>query len=427
MIFPVRAYGAVGDAQLVTDGETTNASNTVRSASNPWSASDVGKIIWGVANSVVALPLGTITGFVNAGEITVSTLGQFNSSIVNLVWATQDDTAAFTAAFAAAIQETTGSRFNSHTILMETGGYVVSNRIYKNHGTVAASFGPQLVGAGRGSVTLYPIPGMTIAGDGRGALIDVTGYGALIENFGIYGCGFAWNGLAADQAFFNIEQAVGCRLSRVGMAQIGSQVIESRCLSVNGTNLDLNDVTVQGTSGNSAMWAMFFHGAGVLAKNCLASNFHRNVGITTNPSREPTGNGVVRWIGGGIDEGTLTPLQIFTEGEADFDGAFLWGAPDPDGFAIDVDATSKLWVRGCNIGRFGNVGLAGKALKIQAGGRVEAGYNTFRANAASNVTVQNDGRFVDLGGNRYANWNTGAEVEVFWRNAFTNPNQVQRF
>ena len=93
-VFDIRAYGAVGDGQVVTDGAITSAGHTLTCAtSKPFTAADVDKAIMvrGAAATGVTTLATTIATFVSPSQVTLTAAAGATVSSGGLVlWATDD-------------------------------------------------------------------------------------------------------------------------------------------------------------------------------------------------------------------------------------------------------------------------------------------------------------------------------------------------
>lgn len=96
-VFDVRAYGALGDGQVVTDGAITSGQATLTCATSaPFTKNDVNKVIMvrGAAATGVTTLVTTISRFVSASQVTLAAnAGATLASGGLVLWAT-DDTAA---------------------------------------------------------------------------------------------------------------------------------------------------------------------------------------------------------------------------------------------------------------------------------------------------------------------------------------------
>jgi hypothetical protein len=110
------SYGAVGDANLVTDAVCMSGSNIISSASANFSLADVGKqfSLTTVAYNTSHQITGTITGYTNSTTITVSTNALTNASGCRLTYGT-DNTTAIQAAINAAEALIKGGNGSSNT------------------------------------------------------------------------------------------------------------------------------------------------------------------------------------------------------------------------------------------------------------------------------------------------------------------------
>jgi hypothetical protein len=103
-IFNIRAYGAKGDGQVVTDGVMTSGSAILAcTTSTPFTSADIGKavLVKGAAATGVTTLVTAISGFTNTGHITLAATAATAVSGALVMWAT-DDTAAVQAAITAA-------------------------------------------------------------------------------------------------------------------------------------------------------------------------------------------------------------------------------------------------------------------------------------------------------------------------------------
>lgn len=103
-VFDVTRYGARGDGKIVLDGAITSGQGDLTSASNPFASSDINKwvMIKGAAPTGVTSLIAQITGFVNAGHVTISVNASTTVTGAMVLWAT-DDTASIQTAINNAI------------------------------------------------------------------------------------------------------------------------------------------------------------------------------------------------------------------------------------------------------------------------------------------------------------------------------------
>src|SRR5688500_14467361 len=120
----VRWHGAKGDIQRITDASMSSGSLTLTSASNPFQAQDVNKLITVEGAGSGGGPLNTtIAAFVNAGTVTLAAASSGTVSGKTALWAT-DDTVAFQNALNAVVTYS-GGIGTSAVVLVPKGVYVV--------------------------------------------------------------------------------------------------------------------------------------------------------------------------------------------------------------------------------------------------------------------------------------------------------------
>jgi hypothetical protein len=103
--FPVAAYGAKGNGQAVHDGAMTASSATLAcTTSTPFKATDVGRhvIVRNAGPAGVSALVTTITGYADAGHVTLAAAASTTVSATIVFWAT-DDTSAIQQAINAAV------------------------------------------------------------------------------------------------------------------------------------------------------------------------------------------------------------------------------------------------------------------------------------------------------------------------------------
>src|SRR5580704_3101626 len=124
--FDPRDYGALCNGQSVSDAAMTSGANVISSVSGLFAPGDVGKAVWVTypAGAVLVLSQTTITGYISPTQ--VSTLGTALASRSSCfcVWGA-DDTAAFLAAFNAAVATKKGAQ-----ILVPCAKSLISSQFY---------------------------------------------------------------------------------------------------------------------------------------------------------------------------------------------------------------------------------------------------------------------------------------------------------
>lgn len=418
-------YNAKGDAQVVFNVSTTSGGHDVNMPASPgpgdpdpvFAPGDVGKTIWinDPLDGSTPLARTTIATYVSPTHVTSTGAMSATRSGCTLVWGT-DDTAAFEAAFAAAIAGMS-RRFitlGPQRITAPWGNYIVASKWYKNLGTVAENSGPDFVGESVNATMLFIAPDLAIPGGTSPAFFQNIGFGANVGGFMLNASGKMF-ALGSGQALFQMAETHGARLFDVYMTGAGAAAGGSIFLDVTDDNqINMENVVVQGgTIAGSNMIAMQILGttSGV-ATNCLASNFPNNLLVNGNGSdgRSPIGAPFV-WVGRGVDEGG-TSARLVNGAQITFRDAFLYSALVP-GFtpALDVAAGCRAVLDGCNLGRFNDNG-PGSA--IRNFGEVRLANSTLRSNEDTTYAIENHGLIVDLGGND-------------WRKYSDNANYVARF
>lgn len=412
-VIDVKTKGAVGDARLALDGSTTNASNLITSATAGWTPADVGKriwVTWPAVGAAVLLPT-TITSYVSATQVRTAINATASATACHIVWGTRDDTAAFQAAFADAIEgtSTTINAAPPGTIYAPPGGYMISERIYANLGTTAQTAGPSLIGAGKTATSFYVAPNFTVPASG-GMVISNFGYGATFSDFCILG-GYVLFAIGANRDVMTMQSAVSFSVERVTINWFGSTTALSAAFGVTGSIGDIRQLTVQngGISGSQMIAGHWRSGAGVVQDTVL-SNFPVNLRVSGNNGRSPVGSPLL-FAGCVMDEtSALIPSQIVSGGNLNAVACTFFGSPDS---SIYIDGTSKLWIDKSNVGRFQNYNLGGGSLVIDSGGVVYAGGTTFRGNAvAPDKYIENAGTFRNLGGNDYLRYSAADTFTV---------------
>jgi hypothetical protein len=133
-------YGALADAEQVTDISITNGSDTLTSASNPWAAEDVGEsVLVNLAGASSINIQGTITSVISAGRVEISVAAGRTASGLTAWWGT-DNAAAFQAA---------GNASNS--VHIPAGNYLISGTVSWTAKQI------NLIGAGRTATTIKVI------------------------------------------------------------------------------------------------------------------------------------------------------------------------------------------------------------------------------------------------------------------------------
>lgn len=123
-VFNVLEYGAVGDGKMVRDGAITSGTNILDcTTSTPFTSDDVGKYIMikGAASTAQTTLIATITGFTNAGRVTISTNAVTTASNALVMFGT-DDTPEIQAAIDAAVNYAQAGSGNATVLIPPAPG-----------------------------------------------------------------------------------------------------------------------------------------------------------------------------------------------------------------------------------------------------------------------------------------------------------------
>jgi len=432
-IFNVKDYGnaETGRAGVVLNAGMTLASpNDVTSASNPWTAGDVGKKIYiggNVSPFTPVFPLAgaTITAFISAGHIQVDGPGTTATFVNGSCWWGQDDSQAFIDAKADAAADVNGVG----TVFVPTGNYIIRQRIFNGAGQ-------NFVGQSKESVQLLVATDFDAPADGNGAVIESNGDGAEITGFTLRGSKCIDKDFSDGQAFVRLRGTSGYyhdfNLRGVGSSGGNTRGVDFKdCALLRAANIYCQIDPSLGYDSSNLTGVRFYNSYGVV-ENLLSSNFTlRNLLVTENAIG--TGGlsgpaGILQFVGGLIDENTTGgnfSVEILSHGALSAVGWTAWTNGDSvNGYAVHVDGTSQLILANADLGPFQISGRG--ALKLDAGGECRANGTIFRAGGAQSVSVANAGKFVDSPTNRYRHVVAGAFADVNWRSALSSPTTVWR-
>jgi len=155
------AYGAVGDAVAITDASMSNGSAVCMSASNPFTASMVGKTVLVAGAGGRGTPLiSTVASYQNRGQITLSNTAiaasnNFGGPNVNAIVGT-DNSSAFAAAFSAAAAKAAAANSETQRYQNVTAIFVPGGNYLTTTGVPALQVeGISFVGAGMNSTRIW--------------------------------------------------------------------------------------------------------------------------------------------------------------------------------------------------------------------------------------------------------------------------------
>jgi len=172
-------YNAKGDYLEVRDAVATSGSNIISSATNPWTAQDVGKLIYvGSVGSGRATMARTISAFIDSGHVQISgATSAYSAGSLTCGWGT-DDTTALRAAHTAAAPPINSPFSFGAVVEYPPGGYLTDDlTIYAR--TAVFGYGE------RQSVIVRKPSSSTNPTVTNATMIDDF---QIFINMGIYGC-----------------------------------------------------------------------------------------------------------------------------------------------------------------------------------------------------------------------------------------------
>jgi hypothetical protein len=434
-LFDPRNYRAAVDGIYELDCVITAGSNIVNSASAAFTPSSVGKTIWVTSSFGIQLDQSTITAYVSPSQVTVSGVGRGAATGLPsfCAWGT-DDTAAYIAAYNAGVSPTV-----QNTISVPGGFSLISSRFYD----CTSGIPPNLIGLSGNYSTLLVSPNLTIPNDNSGALIRCACAGATFRDVTLFGPTSMY-ALSATQAVFELRSASFTIIDNVQMLQFGSPTANTYMLSVLGsTRLRMNrfsayQASVYGIATSSLIIGARFNWASGIVQDIYASNIYQGVDVAAIVSRDGVGlNGrggaMLNFQGGWLDEcSNFANFYVHNGAEVNIDGMEVWttATSGVSSAAVVVDGTSRAYIVNSALGPYsqGDHGPNYMGLIINTGGQVRASGTTFHnSKIANNLSIDNQGKFYDLGGNDCKNASAGgllAAVPVPCNTAFTNPGTV---
>ena len=399
----VKSAGAQGDSQKVTDGAVTNGSGIVTSASANFTTTDVGKVIYGVypGSGTAVLPLGVITAYASATQVTASVNAITTISNVTIIWGT-DDTAALRAAVAAA------KAFTPYrSIYVPSGGYMFNKLIVDNrYATLTKGVG--ILGDGSSQTRFFPMPDydFSTTSSGKGMLTAQTS--VLHTNF----AGFAYDGLgynfsASGYAAVQVGSVDGGGYTTVGTTQLNDIYVRDSI----GTTTGL-EIVLMGGGVARGLFAygcgfrgMTFNSVGLTAIGCGVSN---NPGTGIYITGVPINTGTsLTFIGGLIDEnGSGAPsILINNSSDVTFVGQRIYAAAASTA-AVQLTNSSTVRFIGCGIEPFA---LHPNSTALLIDGTSTAYIlNSRLVGRGTGYVINNSGTCWSLGGNSFTGTVLGA-------------------
>jgi len=404
--------GFHGNATRITDAATTLGSNVVTSPGGGFAGAVVGQTIW-ISRKV---PETTITAVVDATEVHVDDVAVSNGTACECVYG-GDDTAAFQAAFDAATLipgiKGTVEVPNTRTMLTDRFFYYPTG-----------SYAPNLIGQDSGSCLMYVSPDLPIPVDGSGALIHSHGGSNILKDCGVW-CPYSQYVMLGDQALVTFDGTVivdnfaiqNPFITNSGGGVSGALRTFNGQLTARFTQIGVVYDAAVGSytglpAGNVVGWIQKICGGTMT--DPFFSNLVQALDVSSLVTRQGAGGGPGMLVSGGFfDEcgaGGVACVEVHDEGTIQFDGTQIWTQALSGQYVMHVDGTSRAWLQQTGLSPFAVNTSGARALKIDAGGVVYAGQSTFACTKDdSDVSVQNDGTFVDCGGNDFINLYPGPD------------------
>jgi len=413
----------INDAQHIRDGVTAGgATKTVTSATANFQTTDVGKFIACVyASGAQSVTVGTtITARNSATSVSISANDNGAGNTESCVWYSNKADTAIRAAILAATPTNTASGDpnnkptlgNSGTAYCPAGGYAVTvNAVAGALLTFAgtgSSIGPNFIGEGKTKCNIYPLADST--DPGGPTLINLFNSShSVIGGFSIDGLGFAFPFTHPIVGLTSVQNA---RIYDVEITNISANMSNLGTIDFTNSTMILGEnIFVQGASTGKNDFACGFGGTSSSHfKNLTCSNHNQTAFFGS-------GGGVLRGVAGDngvvienatFDEcGSATnDCTIFVAGYANFYGGWI-GVGNSNRSAMNVDATSRVWISNINCGQFGSTNVVSNCMTIASGGEVNATMSDLRGNGSGAngvvVTGPAGAKFFDMGGNKYRN------------------------
>ena len=390
----VRRFGAKADSQRVNGAVTIAASSTVTCATANFSASDVGKQIWGMSpGGILRISRTVITSVVSSTEITIDIAATGSASDVTLIYGT-DDTAALQAATAAAKAMPTRGMVH-----VPAGGYIFTGLPF-DFGESAVGPACSLVGDGSNCVVFYPVPDFN--------------FGSSTTNTGIFA---RYNGNSREG---RIE---GVRIEGQSYAMVGSGFYVISDSGNKGTFRDIRIEHIRGVTAHLALAGSDFlvdrchfegssylgvsvAGGGYIVNSYTGNHAYHGLSISGIGGEGNTGLHL-SVMGCIIDECASDSCNVANSSDVKFTNTRFFG---PVGkYACTVGGTSKARFVNCEVIDYGNTGNRG-GLKVLAGGA--AFLSSCRLHGCGTLYgLDNEGTVYD-GGNNETNSKTGSAISA---------------
>lgn len=275
--YDVKAFGAVGNCKVGSDGQTTASSTTLVSPSAPFTTADIGKVVQVQYAGASSAPLlTTIAGYVSATTVTMAAAASESATGQMFFWGTDDSTAfqnAINAGVAAGVTVfvpaanylvsqgiTIGSEAVSGgcNFLGTLGAYGV--RVIAIGGSIPSQYGSTIIdGSGNNTLTVgtnaneFTVKGLNFLSfpNSLGKFVYLTSrvndtdqsYNGLVEDCSMWGKSY---GIYGDE----VLELITIRRCSVGCANIGGiYFITSNEAGHNKNTFDNNYVELQNFAG----------------------------------------------------------------------------------------------------------------------------------------------------------------------------------
>lgn len=376
-VFTPQQYGAVGDAQHIQT--VALSGNTVTSPYPVFTPGDTGKVVYLSAHGAQPSSLRTLayvspTVAILSGDALHT---HFNGG--QLVFATQDDTTALKACFAAAMSAS-GPRKKAK-IVIPAGGYLFSAAFMDLVTTGMQGWGPDVEGAGRRRTNFYVSPDYTWGSLGMGGAV-VTSHSltsGAYSGFSILG-NFCNPGVGYKVLDFSLASRV--ELDNVEVSQFRGGCIAALYTTSKGS---LRNCHIEGSTG---------YGIAVdqVDNFDIYSTYHGNG--NNYPALQVYASHV-RMFGGIQDESTQHNILVTGNATLSCFGAGIYGLAGA--YAVKVQSGSRVNFFGCKAVPFGDHPNSG-ILDIDATSSAFATGSRLKG-TGTRFAVLNAGTFHDGGGN----------------------------
>lgn len=424
MKFNPRDYeGFHGNAKRIVDAATTIGSQVVTSPGGGFAGAEIGQTIW-VSGRVQET---TITAVNSANEVEVADAAVSTGADCECVFG-GDDTPVFQEAFA----DATAIPDLKTTFEVPNARCILTDRFFHYP---AGDYPPNLIGEDSGTCIMFVSPNLPVPVDGSGLLINSTGGSNAFDDFTVF-CPFSMYTVGAEQAMVRMD-GNATRLKRMQVLNFfASDPTSAYVKTFNGTTMIAEGTKVYaafdavgshsiiGAYANRG-WIVFNNG-GVMIDPYFSNIIAAGLDVSGTPTRMGVGGiAMLQLVGGIFDEngGPEANLNVRDGGAVNVLGTTIWTQATGGNNAARCDGTSRMWLRDGLFSPYAINTSGARALRIDPGGIVRASGTSFRCTSnASDVSILNNGLFVDEGGNDFGqNFPGPNPTAVLQRDALANP------